>query len=62
MTLPKRLLQWAATPVFSPIDTIPMILAALAWHDKQWFAVAVFVVVGAALSVGIERLARRVAK
>ena len=62
MTLLKRFLQWAAAPVYNPFDAIWLILFELAWHDKQWFAAAVFVIVGLTLSAVVRWLARRMAK
>ena len=62
ITLLKRFLEWIAAPVYNPFDAIWLILFALAWHDKKWFAAAVFVIVGLTLSAVVTCLARRMVK
>lgn len=53
------MLRWLTTREYNRFDCFWIGLATLAWHDREWFALVVFIVVGAVLSGFLEGIAKR---
>jgi len=57
-----EMLGWIAERQYNRFDPLWIALVALAIRDDNWFAAAVFVVIGVSISVVIEHLAKRATK
>lgn len=55
----RAALVWITSPTFSTLDALVISYAAISLHEKEFFALVVFVLVGGVISAALQALAKR---